>query len=134
MAGLTDKVLLREVGEALKVMIVERVRGEGKGVSSPGVPTSKLAPLSPKYIAERAKDKNLHPDTTPSTSNLTRTGQMLDALVVRVSDNKVSVTIPGGKALQKAIWTNVFRPWVNISAGEATRLRALILKLAKDKR
>ncbi len=114
-------------------MIVTRVRGQGQGVRNPGSPTSKLAPLSPKYIAARARDPELSSETSPATSNLTRHGDMLDALQVSSTDTKASVFIPPGKQLNKAIWTNQVRPWVNISKGEATRLRDLIAKRIKEK-
>ncbi len=57
---------------------------------------------------------------------------MLDALQVKVSGNKVSVFLTG-KQLDKAIWTNQARPWVNISADEAARLRDFIASKTKGK-
>jgi hypothetical protein len=58
---------------------------------------------------------------------------MLDALEVKVDGLSVSVGIPSGKQLDKAIWTNAKRPWVNISKGEATRLREIVARLVKQK-
>ena len=113
-------------------MIVDRVRGQGQGVKTPFSPASSLAPLSPKYIAQRAKDPDLSAETAPSRSNLTRHGDMLDALQVRLSGTKVSVYISGAQ-LDKAIWTNQTRPWVNISSDEATRLREFIASKVKSK-
>ncbi len=113
-------------------MIVERVRS-GSGVKAPGAPTSKLEPLSPAYIKVRAKDPNLSSETSPATSNLTRSGDMLAALRVVLSGSRVSVQIPPGKLLDRAYYTNLKRPWANISKGEETRLLAFIDKLVKQK-
>ncbi len=114
-------------------MIFYRVRGEGKGVRYPGANKSKLAPLSPAYIKVRAKDPKLHPDTAPATSNLTRTGKMLDALTYDVSEGKLSILIRKPKELLKAMYTNDVRPWVNLSKGEQTAIRDFIEEYLANK-
>ena len=86
------KIIQQKVALKLAKDLVEyiklRTREEGDGTKG------KLDPLSKKYIEYRAKKSNrLHPDTTPSKSNLTATGQMLDALRGRAAGGKVTVDI-----------------------------------------
>ena len=86
------KIIQQKVALKLAKDLVEyiklRTREEGDGTSG------KLNPLSKKYIEQRAKKSNrLHPDTTPSKSNLTATGQMLDALRGRAAGGKVTIDI-----------------------------------------
>lgn len=95
----------------LAVYIVDvlklRTRIEGDGTNG------KLKPLSDSYIQQRKGDlsffttkKNkkkvpytpkkspkLHPDTSPETSNITQTGQLLDALRGRAGGGKVTIDI-----------------------------------------
>lgn len=86
------KIIQQKVALKLAKDLVEyiklRTREEGDGTNG------KLDPLSKKYIDQRIKKSNrLHPDTTPSKSNLTATGQMLDALRGRAAGGKVTVDI-----------------------------------------
>jgi hypothetical protein len=114
-------------------MIFNRVRKEGNGVRFPGDNKSRLAPLSPAYIRVRARDPQLHPDTTPGTSNLTRTGKMLDALTKEVTEGRLSIVIKKPKELLKAMYTNDVRPWVNLSKGEQTAIRNFLEKYLANK-
>lgn len=77
----------RELAIIIVSVLKIRVRIEEEGTNG------KLKPLSPKYIEQRKKSKNLHPHTTPETSNLTATGQMLDALRGRAGGGKVTIDI-----------------------------------------
>ncbi|MCS6281447.1 MAG: hypothetical protein HUM72_12515 [Dolichospermum sp.] len=82
-----QKVALK-LAQGLVDYIKLRTREEGEGTSG------KLDPLSKKYIEQRIKKSNrLHPDTSPSKSNLTATGQMLDALRGRAGGGKVTIDI-----------------------------------------
>lgn len=85
------KIAQQKAAKELAIIVISvlrvRVRIEEEGTNG------KLKPLSPKYIEQRKKSKNLHPDTTPSTSNLTATGQMLDALRGRAGGGKVTIDI-----------------------------------------
>lgn len=112
-------------------MLRDRVRGQGQGVKREGSPTSNLKPLSPKWIARRAAYAGLHPETTPSTSNLTYTGEMLDGLYYTVKEGQVIVSVRRGEALKKAIYTNETRPWANLSKGEITKIRQAVERLVK---
>lgn len=130
---LTDETILRETGKFVVQLLKDRVRGEGKGVKAAGSPTSKLKPLSKDYIKQRARDRRLHPDTAPARSNLTRHGDMLNALRFEVKQGELVVTIKDKDQLLKAIYTNETRPWVNISKGEETQITSFITKLVAEK-
>lgn len=54
----------------------------------------KLKPLSPSYINQRRRKGVRGEFGSPSRSNLTNTGQMLDSFKVKVSSNGFQVTIP----------------------------------------
>lgn len=66
----------------------------GKGVMADGGAVVKLKPLSESYKKQRKKLKQsgeLSPDTTPSKSNLTKTGEMLDSLVFKIQDQTITI-------------------------------------------
>lgn len=78
----TSQSKMQELINFLAGEVKKRTR-LGYGVDSPGANRKGLKALSPNYIKKRRLDKKrgrLHPDTTPSKSNLTRTGQMLNSL------------------------------------------------------
>lgn len=95
----------KKIGQAIVDTIIIRTRLEGQGTNG------KLAKLSPSYIKQRKgelsfftknkivvpyapkKEPRLHPDTSPETSNLTATGQLLDALKFTSGGTKVKVFI-----------------------------------------
>jgi hypothetical protein len=107
------KIIQQKVALKLAQGLVEyiklRTREEGEGTNGP------LKPLSESYKKQRSgelafftigkgdgrkvvsykpnKKPNLHPDTEPGKSNLTATGQMLDALRGRAGGGKVTIDI-----------------------------------------
>lgn len=82
-----QKVAL-QLAKSLVDYIKLRTREEGDGTNG------SLKSLSVKYIEQRTKKSNrLHPDTSPEKSNLTATGQMLDALRGRAGGGKVTIDI-----------------------------------------
>jgi hypothetical protein len=81
----------REVAAVLPELIRLRTRQAGEG---PDGALKGLADNTKKY-RDRYKD-NLHPDTTPDTSNLTATGQLLDSIQGRNVAERVIVE-PKGK-------------------------------------
>lgn len=82
----------REVIQVVIDVIKIRVRLEGEGKKG------SLKELKESTIKYRERySKRLHPDTEPSKSNLTATGQMLDALTGKASGNKVTVFIKNNK-------------------------------------
>jgi len=89
------RVATREAAkEVIQVVIdVIRLRTRMEGDFKQG--KVKLEPSTVKY--RERYEKRLHPDTTPSTSNLTATGQLLDALSGKSSGDKVTIFIKKNK-------------------------------------
>lgn len=82
------KALAETIPEVIKL----RTRQEGEGVSGA---LKDLEDSTIKY-RERYSD-NLHPDTSPRKSNLTSTGQLIDAIQGKSAGSKVKIDIKGGK-------------------------------------
>jgi hypothetical protein len=82
------KALAETIPEVIKL----RTRQEGEGVSGS---LKDLEDSTIKY-RERYSD-NLHPDTGPRTSNLTGTGQLIDAIQGKSFGSKVKIDIKSGK-------------------------------------
>jgi len=82
------KEIIQVVIDVIKIKA--RFEGEGKSGSF-----DELEETTVKYRQRYAK--NLHPDTEPSKSNITATGQMLDALTGKSSGSKVTVFIKNNK-------------------------------------
>lgn len=114
-AASQDRV--KAIGERIIEIIKTRTRGEGKGTYG------KLKPLADSTIDAR-RQKRLHPDTTPETSNLTETGQLLDSLTAKAtSDNGLTIYFKGrrtdGKTnLEVAEAVSNARPFFELSANE----------------
>lgn len=82
------KEIIQVVIDVIKIKA--RFEGEGKSGSF-----DELKDTTVKYRQRYAK--NLHPDTEASKSNITATGQMLDALTGKSSGSKVTVFIKNNK-------------------------------------
>lgn len=75
---------------AIQEVIKFRTRQEGLGTKG------QLDGLSNSYISHREKySKNLHPDTSPGTSNLTATGQLIDSVTGKAVGDKVEIFLKG---------------------------------------
>lgn len=86
----------QKIGEEVKEIVYRRVKS-GFGVNSDETetPTQKrLKPLSKSYVEQR-KDRGVKGQfATPGASNLTNTGQMLDSIQVRATNDGVTISIP----------------------------------------
>jgi hypothetical protein len=87
---------IKKAAKEMAVYIVDiiklRTRIEGEGLKG------KLPALtSEAYKKLRAKSKNLSSETSPNESNLTATGQLIDALKSKVTGSKISITINNNK-------------------------------------
>lgn len=83
----------REVIQVVIDVIKIRTRFEGQGKSG-----ASLRELKDSTIKYRERySKRLHTDTSPSTSNLTATGQLLNAMSGKSSGNKVTIFIKNNK-------------------------------------
>jgi hypothetical protein len=105
------KALAETIPEVIKL----RTRQEGEGVTGP---LESLADSTIKY-RERYKD-NLHPDTSPRTSNLTGTGQLIDAVQGRSAGSRVTIDIKGGKRKGE------------LSGGRSTKTNKEVRKFVED--
>ena len=123
------------VSDALRAKIgqyaVDRIKTRtrlGKGVKEFNTPSEKLKPLSRAYIKQRVKDSKLSSQTTPSKSNLTRSGGMLDSLTYKVSGDKVIIGFDKSSAERKAGYVSDERPFLTLSTAEYNGLIRLIRK------
>lgn len=90
------RIAQQKAAKQLAISVVDwikiRTRLEGEGVSGP------LKNLKPSTIRHRTKySSKLHQDTDTSRSNLTATGQLLDALRGRAGGGKVTIDIKPNK-------------------------------------
>jgi hypothetical protein len=83
----------KELSKIIPDVIKLRTRQEGEDKNNRPL---KNLEASTKEYRERYQD-NLHPDTSPGTSNLTATGQLLDSIQGRSTGSKVSIEIKGGR-------------------------------------
>jgi hypothetical protein len=88
-------VVMNNLGKMARDIIYRRTKA-GKGVNSDTVELPKqvtLKPLTPGYIKYRSKLAKLGSDASARRSNLTLTGQMLDAIEVEAKRNGFVLTI-----------------------------------------
>jgi hypothetical protein len=85
---------LKNIGDFASGLIRVRTR-LGYGVDSEGGERQRLEPLTPRYILKRKlarKSGKLYEETSPTKSNLTFTGQMLNSIgVIKIAQNKVVI-------------------------------------------
>lgn len=86
------KKALKELALIMPDVLKLRIQQEGEGLKG------KLPPLtSDAYIKLRKKSKRLSPDTSPTKSNLTATGQMLEAIKTKITGDKLTIFINNNK-------------------------------------
>ena len=133
---------LREIGDFALERIVKRTK-LGKGVSQSGGSASPLKSLAASYkkARKRLKDSgDLSGDTSPGKSNLTRTGQMLDAgQVTGVSRDKVTLGFRGKRNESTltndavAGYVSRDRPFFNLSKAEENAVSGEIERRLQEK-
>lgn len=119
---------MQKIAQVSAEMVRDRVRNEGKGVTSRGATQHNLAPLMPSTIRNRMR-KSLHPSTSPARSNLTESGQLLDALHgkgVRKGVGEIALkSRRSGSRLtndEVAFFVSGKRPFIDLSAKEIKAL------------
>lgn len=119
---------MEKLGEEAADMIRIRTR-LGYGVSKPGAKRQRLKKLSDEYIETRQNFHGLSEFTTPGRSNLTRTAQMLDSIIVlEAKDGKVTVGPQGARSDSKhsndqiAEYVSTARPFISVSDLEVKKL------------
>ena len=132
-----SKKELREVGDLSSEAIFNRTK-KGFGVKTTGGNPSRLLKLSDQYIQFRRQFKSLASDTSPSKSNLTLTGQMLESIgtkkVRQGTRGKalVLVAVQGRKNINKALWqADRKRIFMNLSKKELREITEFMTKAIK---
>jgi len=98
-----NRDLMTDIAKAVQTNVKARTR-RGYGVDKEGAPAKKLKPLSDTYKKERKRLKakgELHPETTPNKSNLTKTGAMIDSVDFEVTSNNEARIFVSGEANEK---------------------------------
>lgn len=133
LADMLSENYLRELGEIAADMVRLRTR-LGYGVQSTGEPREKLKPLSENYKKQRKK-MDLNENTSPSKSNLTRTGQLLSSIGVKsITGNQVVIGPQGSRDDGKdnseiaQYVSEQGRPFNNLSDVELKRLKERVRK------
>lgn len=104
---------LNQLGQNLVTAVQERTRS-GQGVATTGGSEYSFKPLSSGYVKQR-RTMPLSGYTSPSKSNLTQTGQMLDSLTWNSANGKLSITFTNSEARRKAELVSDDRPFMNLS-------------------
>lgn len=89
-----DKSALVDVGRFARDIVVKRTR-LGYGVDRDFAQKKRLARLSPNYVKRRKMFDGLSQNTTPTRSNLTLTGQMLDSIESNVKRGIIEIKPTG---------------------------------------
>ena len=140
--GVTTKVItdstLRQIGKETVRDIRTRTRFS-EVVAKFGGDVSPIAPLKPSTIRARSDDSDyLSSDTKPSTSNLTRSGNMLSAVSFSYNKNSVTIYIKGKFNAEIASYhmsgtpNMVKRPFFNLSKFQISRIENLTLAALDD--
>ena len=131
---------LNELGRQIATQIRIRTRS-GYSVKANGASQQRLQPLSPDYVETRFFARRvglLAPTTTPRRSNLTFTGNMLDSIIYKVANRRITFGFSNPKAEETASEVQSRgRPFFNLSRTEInkltrqfnTRLRNILIRL-----
>ena len=135
------------IGEYAKELIKKRTR-LGYGVEKTGDERKKLKALSDSYIDQRKamiwaiipvkplSSPKLSPSTSPTKSNLTKSGSMLDSMSVTSSNGKVRIAPQGSRSDSRfsneeiaSLVTKQGRPFNNLAKGDLKQLRDFVSSL-----
>lgn len=133
--GLGDQAQMSKIAKKATEQVHDRTK-KGFGVDKHEGPKKRLKGLKDSYKTKRKKLKRqgrLADDTTPSKSNLTKSGAMLDNIKYEAKKGEATVYISGGKNKQKATYqANAGRTFMNLSKNEAKELVNIIEKEIND--
>lgn len=114
---------MQDIGDDLAEQIRVRTR-LGNGLGKNGGEPSKLKKLSKEYIEQRKTNKELSEFTTPTKSNLTLTGEMLDELKATADKDKITLSFDSQFSKDKARWNDEKgRPFLYVSRVQVERLK-----------
>ncbi len=130
-----------QVSKAAAQMAADLIRDrtrQGYGVANDGGSKFPLAPLSLRYV-ERRKRSALSPFTSPSKSNLTFSGAMLESLSIKRSSPGNWLVILQGSHPTAGIENSLLaryvsrkRPFMFLSGGEVEQIRNTARKTFQD--
>ncbi|MFW7381483.1 MAG: hypothetical protein ACOH5I_21925 [Oligoflexus sp.] len=129
---LIEKAITPAFLEKLATTAIEQIKRRarlGYSVASEGANQSKFDSLAESTKAKRKRLKKrgkLSSETSPSKSNLTESGQLLDSLEFRIKGKAVEVFIGGERNRKVSSYVSKARPWLNLSKAEMTMLLDLI--------
>lgn len=143
MQKIVEKAVRKKILPMIKEIILSRTRGEGKGVNREGGNRTKLAELEESTIRKRSR-LQLHSETSPSRSNLTETGKLLDSMSLSFDGKNITVSFKGSRKRGNktvrnqdiAEYVSVKRPFANLGKVELKKLaveleRLIQLELSK---
>ncbi len=132
---LASPEIMQQIGDKAKKLVFDRtVAGYGVQDNSDDIkPKQKLKKLSKPYIKHRAsKNVKLHSRTSPSTSNLTLTGELLDSLKAIVSTGKVTISAQGDRNKKvKGYVEEGGRPFNNLDTQSLKQLQAFVADILR---
>lgn len=138
-----QRLAAQELAKVIPEVVKIRTRLESENRNNQ--PITALKPSTKKY-RKRYQD-NLHPDTDPNTSNLTATGQMLDAITGASKGAKVTVEIKNtkrkrelsgskskltNKEVQRHVENKAGREFLELSKQERIEATELATQIIKD--
>lgn len=138
---ITSKKCMSDLGKEIIAMVEKRTK---LGYGSKDGTKKKLTPLSPPYKKYRknlknpkeskAKNKpNLSGNTSPSKSNLTLTGKMLEDMKEDSSIGKVIVDFKSDFSREKAEWnTEKGRAFMELTKQEEKRVAKKVQEIADN--
>ena len=127
------EVMSKLAKETLKI-IYKRTKS-GKGVSSDTARSTslvRLKALSPKYVERRKKATRTGPFFSPKKSNLTMTGQLLEAMGFKVNKTGYSVFIKNSRRSEGGITNAEVAGYVREASTVNTRPARPFFALSKD--
>ncbi len=136
-----DKTVFSAVAKMASDLIKKRTR-LGYGVEKDGANKTKLKGIKDKTIEQRQRKKKmglLHNNTTPKKSNLTDTGQLIDAIGSRATQRYGEVFI-SEKRKDRAVNSDIVegqsdmgRKFFNISNAEYKQLERELRKILRGR-
>ena len=123
----SSRETMKEVAEYLVEEIPRRTRA-GLGVSGKGKPAKNFKKLAPITVENRKEDPALSSKTTPSTSNLTHTGKMVDSINYKATTGKAIVKLQKPQATKAKKNIELGRRFMEVSDKDLDKITDIIGK------
>jgi hypothetical protein len=120
--GMLQKAKSPEVSRVIGEKVVDIIRTRTRrGYGVTGSNLTRLKPLSKLHVEFR-KTQRLHPETSPGTSNLTLTGELLDSMTVKSSRNGFSIFFKGARNEKVVGHVSETRPFFGLAKSETEEI------------